>query len=37
MESPQGCVTFVPFTAKVESELFTGETLPGAVDVQVGV
>ncbi|MCI8722952.1 MAG: hypothetical protein HFH16_04415 [Ruminococcus sp.] len=35
LQSPYGCVTFVPFTAKVESELFTGETLPGAVDVQV--
>lgn len=35
MEGPYGCVTFVPFTGKVESELFTGEILPGAVDVQV--
>ncbi|MDO5423157.1 MAG: DUF3237 family protein [Eubacteriales bacterium] len=35
MEGPYGAVTFIPFTGKVESELFTGEILPGAVDVQV--
>ena len=35
LESPYGCVTFIPFWGKVESELFTGEILPGAVDVQV--
>ena len=35
MESAYGSVTFVPFTGKVESELFTGEILPGGVDVQV--
>ena len=27
-------VTMIPFRAKVDSPLFTGETLPGAVDVQ---
>lgn len=35
MEGPYGKVTFIPFTGKVESELFTGEILPGAADVQV--
>lgn len=35
MKSPYGSVTFIPFTGKVESELFTGEILPGGVDVQV--
>lgn len=35
MEGPYGCVTIIPFTGKVESELFTGEILPGAADVQV--
>lgn len=30
-----GGATFIPFTATVESELFTGKTLPGACDVQV--
>ena len=35
MEGPYGAVTFIPFTGKVESELFTGEILPGAADIQV--
>ena len=35
MRSPFGCVSFIPFTATVESTLFTGKTLPGACDVQV--
>ena len=35
MIGPYGGVTFIPFTGKVESELFTGEILPGATDVQV--
>lgn len=35
MEGPYGAVTMIPFTGRVESELFTGEILPGAVDVQV--
>ena len=30
-----GGVSFIPFTATVESDLFTGKTLPGACDVQV--
>ena len=35
MVCPTGGVTFIPFTATVESPLFTGKTLPGACDVQV--
>ena len=35
MTSPYGGVTFIPFTATVESALFTGRTVPGACDVQV--
>ena len=35
MEGPFGEVTFIPFTGKVESELFTGEIVPGAADIQV--
>lgn len=35
MTGPYGAVTIIPFTGKVESELFTGEILPGAADVQV--
>lgn len=35
MEGPYGAVTIIPFTGKTESDLFTGEILPGAVDVQV--
>ena len=35
LECPYGSVTIIPFRATVESELFTGETLPGAVDVQI--
>lgn len=34
MRGPYGAVSMLPFTAKVESELFTGRTRPGAVDVQ---
>lgn len=30
-----GGVSFIPFTATVESELFSGKTVPGACDVQV--
>ncbi|MCD7883647.1 MAG: DUF3237 family protein [Lachnospiraceae bacterium] len=35
MSGPYGAATFIPFTGKVESELFTGEILPGAADIQV--
>lgn len=35
LECPYGAVTIIPFHATVESDLFTGETLPGACDVQV--
>lgn len=35
MEGPYGSVSMIPFTGKVESEIFTGEILPGAADVQV--
>ena len=35
MVCPYGGVSFIPFTATVESALFTGRTLPGAFDVQV--
>lgn len=35
MEGPYGAVSIIPFTGKVESDIFTGEILPGAVDVQV--
>lgn len=35
MRSAYGSVTFIPFTGRVESPLFTGEILPGGVDVQV--
>lgn len=35
MEGPYGQVTIIPFTGKVESDLFTGDILPGAADVQV--
>ena len=35
MECPNGQVAFIPFTGKVESDLFTGEILPGGCDVQV--
>lgn len=34
MNCPYGSISILPFHAKVTSELFTGETLPGAVDVQ---
>ncbi len=35
MSCAYGAVSFIPFTATVESELFCGKTLPGACDVQV--
>ena len=35
MSCAWGGVTFIPFTATVESALFTGNTVPGACDVQV--
>ena len=35
MVCPYGAVSFIPFTATVESPLFSGKTLPGACDVQV--
>ena len=34
LETKKGVAAIVPFSATVESELFTGKTLPGAVDVQ---
>lgn len=34
MECIYGAISILPFKARVNSELFTGETLPGAVDVQ---
>ena len=35
MKGPYGGVTFIPFTGRVESELFTGEVVLGAADIQV--
>ncbi len=35
MECKYGAVTIIPFRATVESDLFSGETLPGACDVQI--
>ena len=35
MESDRGKVVFIPFDGSVESDIFTGEILPGAADVQV--
>ncbi len=35
MMGPYGGVTFIPFTGKVESDIFTGEIVPGAADIQV--
>lgn len=35
MTCAYGSVSFIPFTATVESALFTGKTVPGACDVQV--
>ena len=35
--SEQGSVTFIPFTGRVGSPLFSGEILPGAADVQTEV
>ena len=34
MSCAYGSISMLPFHGKVQSELFTGETLPGAVDVQ---
>ncbi|MCD8053809.1 MAG: DUF3237 domain-containing protein [Lachnospiraceae bacterium] len=35
MEASNGLVTIIPFTGSVESELFSGEILPGAADIQI--
>ena len=35
IECPYGMATMIPFRATVESELFSGTTLPGACDVQI--
>ena len=35
MEGPLGKVVMIPFGGHVESELFTGDILPGACDVQI--
>jgi len=35
MEATNGRVCMIPFGGRVESDLFKGEILPGAVDVQV--
>ena len=35
LECSYGAVTMIPFHATVTSDLFRGETLPGAVDVQI--
>ena len=35
LRSPDGSVTFIPFTGRTASPLFTGEIRPGAADVQV--
>ena len=35
MSSVRESPAFIPFTGKVESDLFSGTILPGAVDVQV--
>lgn len=35
METATGKVTMIPFTGSVNSSLFQGEILPGAVDVQI--
>lgn len=35
LETENGKVAILPFTATVESKLFTGKTLPGAADIQV--
>ncbi len=35
LECAYGAVTMIPFQASVESNLFSGTTLPGAVDVQI--
>ena len=34
LHSPDGAVTFIPFTGRVDSPLFRGEIRPGAADVQ---
>lgn len=35
LNATNGMVVMIPFDGKVQSELFTGEILPGAIDVQV--
>lgn len=35
LETATGTAAIIPFDATVDSELFTGHTLPGAADVQV--
>ncbi len=35
MTARNGKVTIIPFTGSVKSDLFTGEILPGAADIQV--
>lgn len=35
LEGRYGKVTMIPFTGHVKSEIFTGEIVPGGVDVQI--
>ena len=35
MSGKYGTVVFIPFTGRVASDLFNGEILPGAADIQV--
>jgi len=35
LQATNGAVRMIPFDGVVESELFTGKTLPGGIDVQV--
>ena len=35
LEGPAGTVAMLPFTGRVEGELFSGEVLPGGVDTQI--
>lgn len=35
LDAPNGHAKIIPFTGRVESELFTGDILPGGADVQV--
>lgn len=35
MECPYGSISVIPFTGWVKSELFSGDILPGAADVQI--